>query len=84
MILKLIAVILATVLSFRLIVRYILPMLGLYVVKKASKNMEEKMKEKSQGQKIYQKGDTEIRLKSNQNGSSNSKTDDYIDFEEVD
>ncbi len=46
--------------------------------------MEEKMKEKSQGQKIYQKGDTEIRLKSNQNGSSNSKTDDYIDFEEVD
>ena len=84
MILKLIAIILAVVLSFRLIIRYILPALGLYVVKKASKNMEEKMKTKSQGQKIYQKGDTEIRMKSNNQGSSNSNSDEFVDFEEVD
>jgi hypothetical protein len=84
MILKLLAIILAVVLSFRLIVRYLLPMLGLYVVKKASKNMEEKRKAQNQGQKIYQKGDTEIRVKSDKTKSSGSDSDDYVDFEEVD
>ena len=84
MILKLLAIILAVVLSFRLIVRYLLPMLGLYVVKKASKNMEEKRKSQNQGQKIYQKGDTEIRVKSDKTKSSGSDSDDYVDFEEVD
>jgi hypothetical protein len=84
MIVKLLAIILAVVLSFRLIVRYLLPMLGLYVVKKASKNMEEKRKAQNQGQKIYQKGNTEIRVKSDKTKSSGSDSDDYVDFEEVD
>ena len=84
MILKLLAIILAVIVSFRLIVRYLLPKLGLYVMKKASKNMEEERKAQNRGQMIYQKGNTEIRVKSNKTESSGSNSDDYVDFEEVD
>jgi len=46
--------------------------------------MEEKRKAQNQGQKIYQKGNTEIRVKSDKTKSSGSDSDDYVDFEEVD
>ena len=46
--------------------------------------MQEKMKDKSQGQKIYQKGDTEIRVRSNRGSTTNSDSGDFVDYEEVD
>ena len=66
-------------------IRYLLPALGLFVVKKASKNMEEQMKKKTQGERIYSKGDTEIRMKSNRtNTTSSAGDDDFVEYEETD
>ena len=85
MLLKLLAIILAVVLIFRLMIRYLLPALGLFVVKKASKNMEEQMKKKTQGERIYSKGDTETRMKSNRtNTTSSAGDDDFVEYEEID
>lgn len=46
--------------------------------------MEEKVKEKQMGQRVYQKGDTEIRVKSEKNQTSNTDSSEYVDYEEVD
>ncbi len=47
--------------------------------------MEEHMKSKKSGEKVFQEGDVEIRKMDNPNSQAASdRQDDYIDFEEID
>ena len=71
-------------LIFRFIARFVLPLLAKYFVKKASQNMEERVKTKSEGEKIYQDEKVIIR-KTNPNKTNDSKSndDEFVDFEEV-
>ena len=71
-------------LIFRLIARFLLPLLGKYFVKKATQKMQDQMKTKTEGEKIYQDEKVIIR-KTNPNKTNNSKSndDEFVDFEEV-
>ena len=71
-------------LLFRIIARFVLPLLARSVFKKASKQMEEQMKQRTQGEKVYQDKDVTIRKtdQSTKRGGSD-QDDEYIDFEEV-
>ncbi len=71
-------------LLFRLIVRFLLPWLAKYFVKKATQNLQDQMNAKTEGEKIYQDEKVVIR-KTNQKKSGDSKStdDEFVDFEEV-
>jgi hypothetical protein len=66
-----------------------MPFLAKYVMKKASQKMQDQMnqqpKRNASGEKIYDKGDIEIRKKPDSSSSnvSSAGDDEYIDFEEV-
>lgn len=71
--------------------RYILPMLGRVLVKKATEKMQDQMNQQFGGQarpkaeKVYQSGNVEI-TKTKQSKSSTqsaSSDDEYVDFEEI-
>lgn len=71
-------------LGFRLIVRYLLPLFGHYVVRKASERVTEQMTRQQQGRKVYQDNNMTIR-KSDRSGKNASGTDEeYVDFQEID
>ncbi len=72
-------------LIFRIIGRFVLPWLTKKAVKKATERMEEQVKQRQQGQKIYQDEKVTIRKTDQKNkpGKDNSNDDEYIDFEEV-
>jgi hypothetical protein len=74
----------AIYLIFRLIARFVLPFLAKYFVKKATQNMQERVKTKSEGEKIYQDEKVIIR-KTNQKKTNEPKSndDEFVDFEEV-
>ncbi|GAB5538864.1 MAG: hypothetical protein Salg2KO_09670 [Salibacteraceae bacterium] len=83
MVLKALAIIIAAVLLFRLLIRFLLPILGKFAIKKVTENMKEQSKRKTDGEKVYQKGDIEIR-KSNKNSAGGGNSDDeYVDYTEV-
>jgi hypothetical protein len=71
-------------LIFRLIARFVLPLLAKYFVKKATQNMHERVQTQSEGEKIYQDEKVIIR-KTNQKKANESKSndDEFVDFEEV-
>jgi lipopolysaccharide export LptBFGC system permease protein LptF len=72
-------------LLFRIIARFLLPWLTKKVVKKATERMEEQVKQRQQGQKIYQDEKVTIRKTqdSSKKGKNNTDDDEYVDFEEV-
>lgn len=71
-------------LGFRLIVRYLLPLFGHYVVRKASEQVTEQMTRQQQGRKIYQDGNMTIRKSDQRNKNANGADEEYIDFQEID
>jgi hypothetical protein len=72
-------------LLFRITARFVLPWLTKKVVKKATERMEEQVKQRQQGQKIYQDEKVTIRKTqdSSKKGKNNTDDDEYVDFEEV-
>ncbi len=82
--LRFLAILLLVVLVFRLLMRFLLPILGKYAVKKATESMQEKTKQQTEGQKIYQHGDITIRkpTSSNNRNASNNE-EDFVDYQEV-
>jgi len=76
---------------FRLLMRYVFPWLAKYVLRKASQQMQDQMNQQRNGnrepkaEKIYDKGNVEIRKTSKTlgNKTSSASDDEYVDFEEV-
>jgi hypothetical protein len=79
---RLLGIILIAYLAIRLITRYLLPLAGRYFVKKATNNMQEQMRSREQGEKIYQDEKVTIRKK-DQSSPSSSDQGEYVDYEEV-
>lgn len=76
-------------LSYRLLVRFVLPLLGRYAMKKAAERLQDQVKrnaDKQQGKKrVYQDSEMTIHKTQdakNDNGASNDD-DEYVDFEEI-
>lgn len=63
--------------------RYLLPLLGKYAIKKATESIQEKAKNQTEGQKIYQHGDITIRKPSPNNKNARSNDEDFVDYQEV-
>jgi len=71
--------------GFRLVTRFLLPLFGQYVARKASEQVKEQMARQEQGKKIYQ--DEHITIRKNQRGGKKGEkgTDgEYVDYQEVD
>lgn len=83
--LRLLAIIFIVYLVFRLAARFLFPLLAKYFIRKATSNMEERVKSQQAGKKVFEEGDIEIRKmdRRQDGGSSANNEDDYIDFEEV-
>ncbi|MEX2595549.1 MAG: DUF4834 family protein [Salibacteraceae bacterium] len=70
--------------AFRLLTRFILPWIARQFIKKASKSMQDQMKSRTEGDKVYEEGEITIRKTKSERASTKKKDDDeYIDFEEV-
>ena len=75
--------------AVRLLMRFVMPFLAKYVLKKASQKMQNQMNQQpnssNSGDKIYDRGDVEIRTKPKSSSSdiSSAGDDEYVDFEEV-
>ena len=82
--LRLLFIVAAVYLIFRIIGRYVLPWLMRYAVNKAGNQMKEQMKTRTEGEKIYQDEKVTIRRTQNKaNGNGSSQDDEYVDFEEI-
>ena len=85
MLIKVLAIIFLVIVSFRLLARFFLPLLGKYAIKKVTETMQERVKTQQEGERIYQDGKVEIRKvnKSDPNSHEDDSNSDYIDYEEV-
>ena len=81
---RIIGIALIIYLIIRLITRFILPLAARYFMRKASETLQEQVKTRQSGQKIYEEGEVTIR-KTQQKSSESKASDsgDYVDFEEV-
>jgi len=70
--------------GFKLLVRFFLPLLGKYAIKKASENMQEQAKRAQDGPKVYEQGNVTIRKPAGGNTRSKSNDEEYVDFQEID
>ena len=76
-------IILLVIIGFRLFVRFVFPLIAKYFVKKASDSIQEQTKRKTQGEKVFEKGDIEIRKPRRPDNRSKDSDDDYVDYTEV-
>jgi hypothetical protein len=75
---------------FKLMMRYVFPWVAKYVLRKASQQMQDQMNNQMnnggapKAEKIYDKGNVEIRKsKTSGNKAASAGDDEYVDFEEV-
>jgi hypothetical protein len=79
--LRTVVVILIIFYAFRLIARFVLPLL----FQKTIKDMQAKMHQQMRDQQRQEKREGEVTVERNQNQNNrNSQTGEYVDFEEVD
>lgn len=79
---KVLAILLLVVVAIRLLVRWLLPVLGRYAVNKASESMKERHKSQSMGPKVYDDGQVEIRKATKKDRPGSTDVED-VDFEEI-
>lgn len=70
--------------GFKLLVRFFLPLLGKYAIKKASESMQEQAKRTQEGPKVYEQGNVTIRKPAAGNSRNRSSDEEYVDFQEID
>lgn len=81
---RILGIFLIIYLAMQLISRYLLPWAAKYFVKKASEGMQERMRTREDGEKIYQEGEVTIRKTAPKSDNSSSSEDgEYVDYEEV-
>ena len=80
---RVLLIILLVIIGFRLFVRFVLPLITKYFVKKATDSIHEQAKRKTQGEKVFEKGDIEIRKPRKPDNRSKDSDDDYVDYTEV-
>lgn len=75
---------------FKMVMRFLIPMLAKVALKKASEHMTQQMNQQmggqqNRGEKIYDSGKVEIRKTQQSSGqkSQSAGDDEYVDFEEI-
>lgn len=79
---RILLIFLGIYLLFRIIVRYVLPLIVRKTVQKVADRFDEQQATRNSGQKVYEHNDVVIRKPSAKRGQGNSDGE-YVDFEEV-
>ena len=81
---RILGIVLLIYLFIKLMTRIVFPLAARYFMRKASQNIEEKMRSQSQGQKIYQDEKVTIRKPSGTANNGPAGNDgEYVEYEEV-